>query len=244
MQIGETYRRTNINGTLHRSELYGGVARLNPLFSEDTRKHTWNLQKKNKKVPKGLWETRFSGLMNLNSKHHVWRKAGTAHHLQSTIPKVKCAGSSLMFFSDRDWGTRQSRRKAQCTKILRWKHIIQNLRPGRRFTFQQDNDPTSTLQEWLLDNCKCPSVAQPGIEPNQIFLEKPENVCLPPSNLTELERWREEWQIIARWWWWSKLVSLPRQCYSTLIYLFATLHSVYIGHDSCCRIHCRPHHWL
>ncbi len=91
-----------------------------------------------------------------------------------------------------------SRRKAQCTKILRWKHIIQNLRPGRRFTFRQDNDPTSTQQEWLLDNCKCPSVAQPGIEPNQIFLEKPENVCLPPSNLTELERWREEWQIIAR----------------------------------------------
>ncbi len=45
-----------------------------------------------------LWETRFSGLMKLNSKHHVWRKPGTAHHLQSTIPKVKCAGSSPMLW--------------------------------------------------------------------------------------------------------------------------------------------------
>ncbi len=34
--------------------------------------------------------------MNLNSTHHVWREPGTAHHLQSTILKVKCAGSSLM----------------------------------------------------------------------------------------------------------------------------------------------------
>ncbi len=32
----------------------------------------------------------------------------------------------------------------------------------------------------------------PRLEPNQIFLEKPENVCLAPSNLTELERRRDE----------------------------------------------------
>ncbi len=34
--------------------------------------------------------------MNLNSKH--WRKAGTAYHMQSTTPKVKCAGSCLMLW--------------------------------------------------------------------------------------------------------------------------------------------------
>ncbi len=33
---------------------------------------------------------------------------------------------------------------------------------------------------------------QPGLDPNQIFLEKPENVRLPSSNLTELKRWRGE----------------------------------------------------
>ncbi len=54
----------------------------------------------------------------------------------------------------------------------------------------------STQQEWLIDNCECLWVAQP--EPNEIFMEKPENVRLPPSNLKELERWGEEWQIIAK----------------------------------------------
>ncbi len=34
--------------------------------------------------------------MNLNSKHHAWRKAGTANHLHSNIPTLKCAGSSLV----------------------------------------------------------------------------------------------------------------------------------------------------
>ncbi len=37
--------------------------------------------------------------MNLKSKHHVRRKAGTAHHLQSTIPKVQCVGGSLVLWS-------------------------------------------------------------------------------------------------------------------------------------------------
>ncbi len=47
----------------------------------------------------------------------------SAHHLQSTIPKVKCSGSSLMlwgsFSAGWHWGTYQSIRRAQCTKILR-----------------------------------------------------------------------------------------------------------------------------
>ncbi len=52
----------------------------------------------------------------------------------------------------------------------------------------------STQQEWLIDNSvnvfEWPSQSLGCLEPNQIILEKPENVCLPPSNLTELERWR------------------------------------------------------
>ncbi len=45
MQMGETYRRTT---SLHLGFM-GGVAKLNPLLSEDEWKHTWNLQK----APKG-----------------------------------------------------------------------------------------------------------------------------------------------------------------------------------------------
>ncbi len=37
--MGETSRRTNITATLHRSGIRGGLAKLNPLLSEDTWKH-------------------------------------------------------------------------------------------------------------------------------------------------------------------------------------------------------------
>ncbi len=58
---------------------------------------------------------------------------------------------------------------------------IQNLRLGRRFTFQQDNDPKHTERVAYRQLCECPWVAQPEpeLEPNQIFLEKPENVHPP-----------------------------------------------------------------
>jgi len=55
MEMGETYRMTNIPATLHLSGLYGRVARLKPLLSEGTWKPC-NLQQKR---------------MNLSSKHHV-----------------------------------------------------------------------------------------------------------------------------------------------------------------------------
>ncbi len=58
---------------------------------------------------------------------------------------------------------------------------IQNLKLGRRFTLQLDNDPKHTVRVAYRQLCECPWVAQPqlGLEPSQIFLEKPENVCLP-----------------------------------------------------------------
>ncbi len=58
---------------------------------------------------------------------------------------------------------------------------IQNLRLGRRFTFQQDNDLKHTARGAYRQLCECPWAPQPepGIEPNQKFLEKPENVHLP-----------------------------------------------------------------
>ncbi len=56
-----------------------------------------------------------------------------------------------LFFSGKDWGTRQSRRKAQCTSYLESFNenpvqSIQNLRLGRMFTFQQDNGPKHTAR--------------------------------------------------------------------------------------------------
>uniref|UniRef100_A0AAZ3QNG4 Transposase n=1 Tax=Oncorhynchus tshawytscha TaxID=74940 RepID=A0AAZ3QNG4_ONCTS len=65
-----------------------------------------------------------------------------------------------MFFSGRDWETSQDRGKmngARYREILDENLLqsAQDLRLGRRFTFQQDNDPkhtAKTMQEWLWDN--------------------------------------------------------------------------------------------
>ncbi len=127
--------------------------------------------------------------MNLNSKHHVWRKAGTAHHMQITIPKVKCAGSSLMLwgcFSEAGTeGLIRVEEKLNTQKYLdgineNTVQSIQNLRRPEGLPSNRTMD-VNTQKEWLKDNFVCPWVAQPEpeLEPNQIFLEKPENVCLP-----------------------------------------------------------------
>ncbi len=201
MQIGDIYRRTNTTATLHRSGLYASVARLNPLFSVD--KHRWQCRqtqfaKKHLKDPQTV------------SNNIIWsdepqfqasclKGTSSAHHLQSTIPKVKCAGSSLMLWGCFSAAGTMHQKKLNAPKYrdsLNENPVqsIQNLRLGRRFTFQQDNGPKHTARVAYRQLCECPWVAQPqpGIEPNQIFLEKPENVHLPPSNLTEPERWRGE----------------------------------------------------
>ncbi len=81
-----------------------------------------------------------------------WRRAlvnWTAHHLHSIISSKVCRKqphAMVVFFSGRDWGTHKSR-------ILRiyWDGLIenlvqsiQNLRLGRRLTFQHYNEPQHT----------------------------------------------------------------------------------------------------
>ncbi len=72
-------------------------------------------------------------------------------------------------------------------------------------------NPNYTARVAYRQLCGCPWVAQPqpGIKPSQIFLEKPENVCLPQSNLTELERWRGEGKI-GKWWCAKLVTSYPK----------------------------------
>ncbi len=148
--MGETYRRTNITATLHRSGLYGGVAKPNPLLSEDTWKHTWNLQKKHLKDPqtprnKIIWsdEPQFQASC-------LKETSSPAHQMQSTIPKVKCAGSSLML-----WGCFSAAGTGRLIRVegklngAKYRDILnenlfhsaQDLRLGGRFTFQHDSWP-------------------------------------------------------------------------------------------------------
>ena len=104
-----------------------------------------------------LWadETKFK-IFGLNAKCHIWRKPGT-------IPTVKHGGGSVML-----WGCFSAAGTVRLVRIkgkmdgAKYREILdenliqsaQDLRLGRRFTFQQVNDPkhtAKTTQEWLRD---------------------------------------------------------------------------------------------
>ena len=95
----------------------------------------------------------------------------------------------------------------------------QDLRLGRRFTFQQDNYPkhtAKTTQEWLRDKSlnvlEWPSQS-PDLNPNG-HLWRDLKISVQrrsPSNLTELERiCREEWEKLSKYRCAKLVASYPR----------------------------------
>ena len=101
-EVGESVHRTTISRTLHKSGLYGRVARRKPFLKDIHKKsrlkfatsHLGDTPNMWKKV---LWsdETKIE-LFGHNAKRYVWRKSNTAHHPEHTIPTVKHGGGSIM----------------------------------------------------------------------------------------------------------------------------------------------------
>ena len=160
-EMGESSTKSTITAALHQSGLYGRVARRKPLLSarhmkaciEFAKKHMKDSQTMRNKI---LWsdETKIE-LFGVNSKWYVWRKPGTAHHLPNTIPTVKNGGGSIML-----WGcflaaetgrlvAIEGKMNAAKYRDIREENLLQSaqdLRQGRLFSFQQDNDPKHTVK--------------------------------------------------------------------------------------------------
>ncbi len=153
-EMGESCRKSSITAALHQSGLYGRVARRKPLLSaRHMKKHLKDSKMVTNKI---LWsdETKIE-LFGLNSKQYLWRRPGTAHHLSNTVPTVKHGGGSIML-----WGGFSAAGTGRLVAIegkmnaAKYRDILdenllqsaQDLRLGRRFTFQQDNDPKHTAK--------------------------------------------------------------------------------------------------
>ncbi|KAG2466461.1 TCB1 transposase, partial [Polypterus senegalus] len=204
------------------SRRYGRVARWKPLLSkrhmaarlEFAKRHLKDSQTMRNKI---LWsdETKIE-LFGVNARHHVWKKPGTAHHQANTIPTVKHGGGSIMplgCFSAVRTG-RLVRIKGKMTAAMYRDVLDENLlqsapdlRLGRRFIIQQDNDHKHTAKiskEWLQDNSvnvlEWPSQS-PDLNPIE-HLWRDLKMAVHrrfPSNLMELERCcKEEWVKLAK----------------------------------------------
>ncbi|KAG2463651.1 TCB1 transposase, partial [Polypterus senegalus] len=222
VERGEPSRRTTIFAAIHQSGLYGRVARWKPLLSkrhmaahlEFAKRHLKDSQTMRNKI---LWsdETKIE-LFGVNARRYVWRKPGTAHHQANTIPTVKHGGGSIMLcgcFSAAGTG-RLVRIKGKMTAAMYRDILDENLlqsaldlRLGRWFIFQQDNDPKHTAKiskEWLQDNSvnvlEWPSQS-PDLNPIE-HLWRDLKMAVHrrfPSNLMELESCcKEEWAKLAK----------------------------------------------
>ncbi|KAJ8340779.1 hypothetical protein SKAU_G00330700 [Synaphobranchus kaupii] len=211
------------------------VARRKPLLSkrhitarlEFAKRHLEDSQTMRIKI---LWsdETKIE-LFGLNTKRHIWRKPGTAHHLANTIPTVKHGSGSIMIwgcFSAAGTGRlvliEGKMNAAKYTEILE-ENLLQSaldLRLGRRFTFQHDNDPKHTAKrtkEWLrrksVHVLEWPSQS-PDLNPIEHLWKELKMAVYrcSPSNLTELARiCQEEWAKMSRNKCAKPLASFPRR---------------------------------
>ena len=84
--------------------MYGRVARWKPLLSkrhmafylEFVKNHLKDSQTMRNKI---LWSdgTKIE-IFGMNSRRGVWRRPGTAHHLENALPTVKHGGGSIMLW--------------------------------------------------------------------------------------------------------------------------------------------------
>lgn len=216
-ETGVSVHMTTISRTLHRAGLYGRVARKKPLLTGKNRKARFEFAKRHVGDSQTVWrkvlwsdETKIE-LFGHQGKRYVWRKPNTSHHPKNTIPTVKHGGGSIML-----WGCFSAAGTGKLVRVegkmdgAKYRDILEqnlftsvsDLRLGRRFTFQQDNDPKHTAKatlEWFkrkrVNILEWPSQS-PDLNPIENLWSDLKIAVhqRKPSNLKELEQFcHEEW---------------------------------------------------
>ena len=205
-EVGESVHRTTISRTLHKSGLYGRVARRKP-FLKDIHKKWFKVCHKppgdTKHVEEGAL-VRWNQNQTFWPQRYVWSKSNTADHPEHTIPTVKHGGGSIMV-----WACFSSAGTGKMVKTdgkmdgAKYRSILgenllesaEDLRLGRRFIFQQDNDPKhedkSTMERFTnkrIQVLERPSQS-PDLNPVQNLWKELKTAVhkRSPSNLTELQ---------------------------------------------------------
>ena len=104
VEMGEPARRPTVSAALHKSKLYGRVARQKPRLRirhmtahlEFAKRHVKGSESMRQNV---LWsdETKIE-LLGLNAKCDIWQKPSTANHPSNTIPFMNHGGGSIMLW--------------------------------------------------------------------------------------------------------------------------------------------------
>ncbi|KAI4873187.1 hypothetical protein NFI96_019322 [Prochilodus magdalenae] len=165
--VGTEVSAQTIRRALHNEDLHARTPRRTPLLTPKNKKSRLQYAKSHVDKPQRFWdsvlwsdETKLE-LFGTMDQRYVWRRKNQAYEQKNTLPTVKHGGGSIMlwgcFASN---GTGKLQRVQGTMNSLQYQEILEenvmesvtNLRLGRRWTFQQDNDPKHTSKStraWL-----------------------------------------------------------------------------------------------
>uniref|UniRef100_A0A8C5QZS5 Transposase n=1 Tax=Leptobrachium leishanense TaxID=445787 RepID=A0A8C5QZS5_9ANUR len=164
--VGTEVSAQIIRRTLRNEGLHARTPRRTPLLSPKNKSRLQyaksHVDKPQKFWDRVLWtdETKLE-LFGPMDQRYVWRRKNKAYEEKNTLPTVKHGGGSIMLWGCfASAGTGKLQRVQGTMNSLQYQEILDdnvmqsvtNLRLGRRWTFQQDNDPKHTSKStraWL-----------------------------------------------------------------------------------------------